>query len=455
MANPSTLKDLAGQVRDLYHAARARAQQDLADAQKALAAAKQKQGDDTDKLTATRTAIAALRAQLATTESQADRDDLSEQIAEGQVNERAYLAALLDDGDDVAAAQAQADAATSFLNTMAAGLADADAAVGPAFDEHDRRQALKIAAVSPPLDTLAADVTAFKASDAFTTAKSRYEGLPTELQDAIAAAVDAENARRTAAADAADDASGLLRGALGAGGGPQGTIAAERIQLAAAEAALRDWAAAAQARYDAAVAAISVVSAGDNLLSQAEADALVDDPSDGATAAGKRQTREEKRETWVQKGYDYGSAVETYRAAHPSDDAVTVAGDSNVSTAAGHLATAKTALKSAADAYADSDRLDYGVWSGVITEATWRKLAAYLDARASLDALTTASGQVSTLVGNLTSAEAALAGTLWNAANYAVQVAWLQQEVAYRAAVAQRAATTRSSRLLAAVRGDA
>jgi hypothetical protein len=453
MATPTTLKDLSNQVRDLYRSARARAQQDLADAQKALAAAKAQQTADADALGTTQKAIAALRAQLAGTEVPADLAALTDQIAALQVTERRQQAALLDDADAAAAAQARSDAATGFLATVTASLADAEAAVGPAADDYDRRQRLKGAAVAAPLDTLKADATAFLGGTAFSDAEDRIEAeLPTELRDALDAGLAAENDRQKAANDALAKATSLLATEW-ATGGPDGTIAGLRVALAAADDALRQWAEQARSRYDNAVAQVAAVSAGATLLTLAEEAALTAGSATGAPAAALRQAREEKRKDWVDAVSIYDQAVQVFRGANPSADAATVAADATVTAKAGDAATAKGDLDTAVGDYGASDQTDYGEWSGSIPEAAWRRVAGLKEAAAALNDL---KGTTNTaLVTAVTNAESSLAGALWTAAQHALKAAWLAQEVAMRTTLAARASTARQTRLLAAVRGDA
>ncbi|MFL5383930.1 MAG: hypothetical protein ACJ8GN_15520 [Longimicrobiaceae bacterium] len=451
------LKDAAATVRDRYRAARNRAQQDLADAQRGLAAARALQTLDTAALADAQKGIAATRALLATAPVPPNVHELELALGVLQVAARKYAAALLDDGDAAALAQARADAAGGYLSTIAPLLAAAEAAVTTATDEDDRRQRLRVAAKTAPLDTLAADADALAASDAADAQLAIASAFPRELLDAVDAAWTVEADRGQAVADTQGNAAADLSAQRAAGGTAEKADAA-RDALVKAEAALRRWAEGGRARYDRALAAVLAVNLAPVLspAEQAALDALGGPGSPpGETAEQHREDREKARQDLLAAALAYETAVQDARAAAPWADAAVIGADANVSTKSAALLGAQAAYDTAAGTYA-ADAATWGALTGSLSDASWQKLVDFREAQDTLaDLGATDPAAVDTLVAGLDAAEDALGAALIADAEHRLKVGYLERETALRAALADRAAVARPARLLAAVRGDA
>jgi|GEM_PF-2874248 len=537
---PTTLLELADELQALCDGAKQAAQQELKDAQVALAAAKGEQGQagHAKQLAQTQKELAALRAQAAATRDKPDADALWERIAELEVVERRQLAALLDDGDRAALVGARADAASAFLAAVTKRAAALPAEKKAAEAEKKLRDGWKAAAIHPPLDSLggkdgaaarllkgeavakvtkritdelkdervdesplpgvqapahqaaegaqepAAEggaepapagesanapagepagepdsvpggVSGYEAAD---TAADAAKGAPAEPQDdlfklyrAAVAGREVERERWKDADTARKDAQKRLDDERTAGGGPDGAVAVLRAALARADAELREWAEHARQRYAAAAAQLQALVDGGTLLTPAEHNALVDAKKEGSRAAALREKREAARHELLTAKAARDEAVADARAKAPW--AADVSDDPAVKTAEASLAEKQKAYDRAADNYKAADQAAYGGWSGNVPEAAWRKVAGFVEAKATLADLSGSTGDK--LVQYDETAEQQLAATLWEAEKHALRAAFLSAQIALQSAVLDRAAPTRPARLLAALRGDA
>ena len=444
---PTTLAELATETVDLYADAIASAQADLTKAQAALAAARALQTDDTVALADTQKELAALRAELAITEVPADADALLAEIAELQVEERRQGALLLDDADAVAGAQATADAATAWLRALNRRAAEAAAAVAATAAEKERRDRWKLAAVAPPLDTLAADAGALRDGTDFADAQTQVDdALPQAIRDAVDQGWAVENERLTQAAESEAHAWTLL----GTEAGATSSTALART-LAVADEALRRWAEQGAQRYARAAAQVAVLQDPllDPLLTEAQADALEANATDGPAAAELRTERETARQAVLVAQGTLDDATLTARAADPTDLDVTDAVAAQQTALDGTIAD----LGTAQTAYDEDQQEAWGIWSGDVPVEAWKKVVGLKEAAATLDELRAVDGAA--LVTADEDAEEALAGALWTAEQQALKLGFLESQAALRGALLEHTLAARPARLLAALRGDA
>lgn len=444
---PTTLAELATETVDLYADAVASAQADLTRAQAALASARELQTEDTTLLAETQKELAALRAELSVTEVPADADALLAEIAELQVEERRQGAVLLDDADAVAAAQAEADAATVWLRALNRRAAEATAAVAAAEADKERRDRWKAAAVAPPLDTLADDAGDLRDGAEFTAAQDHVEdALPEAIRDAVDQGWAVENERLKQAAESEAHAWTLLQTEAGA---TSSVVLAHT--LAVADEALRRWAEQGAQRYARAAAQVAGLEDPvlDPLLTDAQSDALEADVTDGPAAAELRTERETARQAVLVAQGTLDDAVLTARAADPTDLDVADAVTAQQTALDGKL----TDLGTAQTAYDEDQQQAWGIWSGDVPVDAWKKVVGLKEAAATLDELRAADGAA--LVAADAAAEAALAGALWTAEQKALKVGFLESQAALRGALLEQILAARPARLLAALRGDA
>ena len=460
MAAPETLQQLAVQVAALYAAAKTEAQESVAAAGTALAAARDRLRTNGDLLAAKNQEIAAKRAELADAEVPTEAAALVEELADLQAEARALQAALLDDADAVARGEAEAKAASGFLERVSAALAEAQAELAREAVDGPRRQELRDAVAAPPLDTLAADATAaMGAGTEFDDAKTRVtDEIPAELLTAARKGMEVEDDRRRQRLDSLEAVEDLLLTELEDNGGLDEKATALQLRFARADAALRAWVKQGPGRLTQALAQAAAVNAGDSLLTDAEEAEVAARETAGAAAVPKRTAREEARKDVTEAEVKLGDALTTALAPDPTAD---VSADAGVDAAEQALTTARTALEDAGEEYdkfADGSAPptfaeDFTAWSSALPESVWRKVVGFLEAEATLTELGAVDG------GDLATAhedaEKALAAALWDAERHALTVAYLEEQVAMRAEAAGRADAARSARLLAAVRGDA
>jgi hypothetical protein len=449
MATPTTLADLAAQTDALYRAVLTTARAELAAAQKDLALAAKQQGDDAKKLADTQKNIAALDASLPGAKTPADAAKILADIATAEVKARREGAALLDDGDALAAVQARADALTGWVAALQPRAAAAAAAVAPAQAEKKRRDNWKTAAKAPPLATLAADASTFLGKGAKDAQKRVTTEFPKELADAVDTAWSMETARLGVASGELDHAWAVLDTEEKTNGGNEGKAASLARALAVKDEALRRWAEQGALRYARAQAQVAAVLAGTSLLTAAEAAALAAD-ANGPGAAKLRMAREDARAKWVAQGEKVDDAVLDARG--PAPETADVSTDPTVVTETGTLGTLKGTLDTADGKYAPKADA-YALFSGNVPDEVWAKVAGLNDAVDTLNDLKTVKAQ--DLIDDDTKAEQDLAAELWKQVRHEVTAGFLQAQVALRGAVLDQALASRPARLVAGLRGDA
>lgn len=449
---PTTLKDLATQVRDLYAAAAEGAREELTDAHAALDAAKSALAADAALLTAKQASIATLRAELAVTEVPIDATALLGEIAKLQVDARGLQARLLDGGDAVARAEAQVAAAGAFLARVQGAKDEAAAEVPAAQAEHDRRMAWRAAATSPPLATLAADATATLAAADYKNAKKRVEDdFPAKLIGSARKGYEVETARIGRVAESLGDVEDLLAAEQETNGGPAGEAEKLRLDMIRAEAALRDWADHARERYDLALAQLAAVrNTTPKLFNAAQIAELAALKTKGDAAVDLRNPREDLRKVVIDAVFDVDDVVTGARAPDPTADVSNVTAVKDMKAA---LVKANGDFGKGETDFTAAMRKDFSAWSAVVPEGVWRKVVGYVEAEAALNDL---KGIVAAdLVTAHEDAETALAEALWNAEVHALSAAYLEEQVNLREALLARALSVRQQRLLSALRGDA
>lgn len=458
---PATLQDLATQVRQLYLDARSGAQAELAAAQSALNDARAAQTADAAALVALNAGIAGKQAQLAgASDVPVDAAALLEEIAAAQVEARALQAALLDRGDAVATAEAEAAAAQGYLGRVSTAFSRADAAVRTADTDEARRQAWRDAA--PALDAEVADAAGHQLDDAdslYDTARDRVVAeVPAGLLSAARKGYGVEARRRNRLERSLKEIADLLADRENTDGGPDGNAAFLRLQLERAEAELGAWSEQAKSRYDVAVAQLTVLAppvtpeqpVRPPLFTPSEAALLTSLTAAGDAAVALRNPREDARGDLLDARVDARDDATTARADDP-------AGQDDTGSPPGSppddVAAAQQAYDDADADYTAQMRADFAAWSAAVPEAVWRMLVGFVEAGATLQALRT--GDSTTLVDAAQDAEAALAAALWNTERHALTVAYLEEQVNLREGLLSRALSVRQQRLLSALRGDA
>ncbi|MBV9110498.1 MAG: hypothetical protein JO306_13895 [Gemmatimonadetes bacterium] len=449
MATPTTLADLAAQTDALYKAVLTTARGELAAAQKDLALATKQQGDGATALAATQKTIATLEASLPAAKTPADAAKILADIAAAEVKARGQGAALLDDGDALAAAQARMDAVTGWVAALQPRATAAAAAVAPAQAEKKRRDTWKTAALAPPLATVAKDANTLLGKGVKDAQKRVSDEFPTDLADAVAAAWSVETARLARVEGELGHAWTAWDSEETTNGGAEGKAASFAHALAMKDEALRRWAEQGAQRYARAQAQVADVLAGTTLLSPAEKAALAADAK-GPVAAQARTKREKAVAKVPPAEEGVTDAVLDARATSPETaDVSTVPA---VITATGNRDQAVADVGTEGKDYVGQETA-WGLWSGNVPDEVWAKVAGLNEAVDTLDELKTVKAQ--DLVDEDTKAESDLAGELWKQVRHEVTVTFLQAQVALRGAVLDQALASRPARLVAGLRGDA
>lgn len=459
MANPTTLVEYAQLARNTHATARTGAQTTLATAQAEIDAARALIAAKTTEIGQLDREVVGLRDRLRRASVPAEADALVEAIGELQAQIRSLQAELSDDQSRLADAEARAAAASSQLARATAALAATEAELEAAVRDGARREGWKAAVAAPPLSTLRADATAALAGAVFTAAETRIEEIPEKLRDAAAEGFQVETGRVKRLAESVRAAENLRLAEWQANGGVLGMVERRRVEMARAEAALREWAERGRERYVRAISlATSIVTydavptdSGGQFLTEAEAEILADTDTvaAGESAADLRITREEKRAAAIDKRVALDDALATALAPDPS------ANVSAVPAVQSALTASNTATGELADAQVDyeAEEAGYTAWAAALPDATWQMVVGFLEARAALTEL--GATDAAALVTAVQTAEANLAGALANAARSAVTLAWVQDQVAVREARLAEARTGLQTRMLSAVRGDA
>jgi hypothetical protein len=447
MATPTTLLEVAGLEQSSRQAERSTARSALAAAQSALAAEHDNRTTLAAQLRELEDAAAAIRRQLPDAPMPADADALIAELEAKIIELRAVQAQILESdraadeaGRDVEAADAQLAAAT-------AGAAAATASRDQVQAEHDRRTAWKTAAGKSPLkDVPAAATTAADATaEPMKSAKARVEGdIPAEL---LARARERGTNAQTAldlVSDLAQDADDKVSAAVG------GVVEAE-ADFRRAEAQLGGYFRSAQSDLARAVAILAAIP---DAPPQTDAEvARITDPDivkAGKAAATKESARDTARVNRDKAAAALEKAILAARASDVDADPATVQAvkdrQKDFDDSAAPLATAETA-------YTGQMRADLDRWEATVPDATWRLLADFEDAKATLDRLK--ASDPAALATAATTTEGSLVTALLAASKSGRTQSVLVLAAARSESRLAAAANSATARRFSAIRGDA
>jgi hypothetical protein len=462
-----TLLEYWQQQLTIYRAKRATAQTDLAAAQARLAAANRKlTGDpgqppgpmrDGDQKTLAKTgaAIAAKRAALAVETSPPDAAALVNEISALIITQRTQQGTVLDDLDELAAAQAASEAASATHTRADARIAAIQTEIDAAKTDNDRRATLKTAIATPPLSTLKADATTFLASATVTHATSRIgKNFPAEIVTIGDKRHDTRVKRVKALQTSLNNAEDALGTEHATDDGLVGKAEQKRIAFERAQKALADYVATAASRFAQAgvvmhmLDAIETAPAGTvpDVLTGPEKATLTALSADGVAAEPTAEALDTDLDAVFTAESAFDAQILTAIAADPD----TVSTDPTVAAKRAAITTAKGTFTTALTAFADKPDLDR--WQAAIPDPAWKVL---LDYEQGLDALTDLSGTTpATLAGAMDTAENDYAVALQAAAVAQRKAAFLADQIALRQEVLDSAQGALSARLPSAIRGD-
>jgi hypothetical protein len=459
-----TLAQLWQQQSDIYAAEQTAAHADLVLAQAALDptvvnSPANRLAADQAALNKTIGDIAAARAKLAVTTIPAEAKALIDKITNLIVTQRGLQGSVLDDRDDVAEAQANADAATAVQSRVAARLARASANLAQATADDSRRTVLKNAAAAAPFATLKNDATTFLASTTVTNAKSRLgKNFPPEIVAIAQKRRDSRVNRLTKLQTALQNAQDALATDLAADTGLVGVTAKKQVSFVRAETVLRNYLATAKSRYDKAVVTMKALEAIElapgtttDILTDAEKAELAAEKTAGAAAEPGAEAIDAALDAVYAADSDLDAQILTQIAAGvdqlAADPTVKAKRDA-VTAKAAALQTAKDAFKAAAS----PNKADLDHWEAVIPDAAWQVL---LDFEQGMAALNELSGIDPTTFGALLdSAENDYAVALAAAELAQRRVDYLGDAITLRQKRLDKATDAFAARLPSAIRGD-
>jgi hypothetical protein len=451
----------------IAQAAQAAAQSDLAAAQARVAAANKKLGGDPaaapgplrdgdqKTLAATGAAIAAKRAELAAEISPPDAAALVDEINELIIVQRSQHGRLLDDLDEVADAQAAADAAAEAHAAAVARGSAAQAAIGKAKADEERRATLKLAVTAAPLSTLKADATAFLGSSVVTNATTRIgTNFPAELLAIGDKRHDTRVNRAKGLAASAQAAEDALATELATDGGLVGKAVQKQIAFARAQADLAAYVATAATRFAQAATIMRKLDAIETAPAGSLPDVLTDPEKARVTALATLGAAAEPTAEALDTSFN---AIATADAALDAQiltaiaaDPDTVDTDATVIAKRGAVTAAQSAFTSALAAFAARPDLDR--WQAAIPDAAWKVLLDYEDGLDSLNDL--AAADPAALATAMDTAESDYVTALQAAAVADRKVARLAGAVALRQQRLEAAQGAMTARTPSAIRGD-
>jgi hypothetical protein len=451
----------------IYQSEQAQAQSDLAGAQARLTTVGRKlDGDpaavpgplrDGDQKTLANigAAIAAKRAELAVETSPPDAAALVDDIAALMITQRAQQGTVLDDLDELAAAQADADAAVAAHARASAGVADAAAAILAAKADDDRRKALRDAIAAAPLGTLKGDAATFEASATVTNATTRIgKNFPAEILTIADQRVDTRVSRVAGLQASLNSAEDALGAEYAADFGLAGKATQKRIAFERAQDALADYVATAASRLAQAESVMTRLDAIETAAPGKVADVLTDAEKARLTALATSGAAAEPTaanlDTDMNAVFSADNALDAQILTAISADPDTAATDATVAAKRAAIATARNSFTTALGAFANKGDLDK--WQAAIPDPAWKVL---LDYERGLDALNELSVVTpSALVTAMDTAENDYASALQAAAVAGRKLALLAEEIARRDERLESAQGAISARLASAIRGD-
>ena len=451
----TTLVQYWQHVRDTHDAAHTAAQNDLASAQLVLVTAKAKLDADVAALQKLVTDVAANRAKLATTSVPSEVTALNNALRDQIILQRAMQGGIMDDQEAVAAAQADANAATNALNRAKSRLEASDAGLAAEKDANKQRQLLKSQLAAAPFDTIQADATAATASTAATDAKADIDAnFPAELQTIAGKRHATRSARLVQLRKAVIDAETALGTTLAATSGLAGDAAQKGVAFRLADQKLRDYMKTAKQRYDRAIGVLADLQAmskktktPDLLTKQEKLDVAL---SSARTTAEKNAEPLDANRKDV---YTAQQALDAQIIVLIGKDVDSLAGDPSIKTARDTIAGKAATLESEQKKFVTSgDKKVLDEWQVVVQDSAWRTLIDYLDAMATLAELKAT--KPADLAKDLDDAEGPYADALDAAAEARRQADAFADVIALRTERVDASSAAFPGRLLSAVRGD-
>jgi hypothetical protein len=447
MPLPTTLLEVAGLEQSTRQAERGAARSALAAAQAALAAEHDNRATLAEQQSKLEDDIAAIRRKLPDAPMPADADALIDELETKTIELRAVQAQILQSDAVANEAAREVGAADAELAAATARAAAATAARDQVQTEHDRRTVWKTAAGKAPLKDVPAQATAAADASAepMKSAKARVEAdIPAEL---IARARERGANARTAfdlVVDLAQDAGEKVSAAAG------GIVQAEAV-FRRAEAQLGDYFRSALTDLARAIAVLEAIPDAP-ALTDAEVARITDADivKAGKAAADKESARDTARTNREKGAAALEKAILAARAVDVDIDPATVQAvkdkQKDFDDTAVPLATAEIA-------YTAQMRADLDRWEATVPDATWRVLADFEDARATLDRLkqsdpTALASAATTQEGNLVTA--LLAASKTGRTQSVLVLAAARSESRLGAA-----ANSAAARRFSAIRGDA
>jgi trimeric autotransporter adhesin len=453
----------------IAQAEQAAAQSDLAAAQARLATASKKaNGDpaaapgplrdgDQKTLANTAAAIAAKRAELASEISPPDAAALVDEITALIITQRTQHGTLLDDLDEIAAAQAAIDAAAGMHSRASARIAVIQSAIADATSAEQRRAALKTAIATAPLSTMKADAAAFLAGSVVTNATTRMgKNFPTELLAIGDKRHDLRVARIKGRQTSVQNAEDALGNEYAADAGLSGKALQKRIAFDRAQAALASYVATAATRYKRAETIMAMLDAIEAAPAGAVADVLTDaekaELAALATAGAAAEPAAEALDTDLGAVFTAETALDAQILTAIAADPDTVDTDATVAAKKAAITAAQGTFAANLAAFAAGDKPDLDRWQAAVPDTAWQLFLDYQDA---LDALTDLSGSdPAALATAMDNAEADYVTALQAAAVAERKVARLAGAIVLRQERLESLQGTLTARMPSAVRGD-
>lgn len=425
------------------------AQEDLATAQAALAAAKGAHALAGTALADNERLARKIRQQLAQIPMPADGGALLAELETAIIAAREAQADVLDAEAHIDAEQAKLDRAGAGAAIAAAASGRFEAEVTATKRAHDERERWRTA-VAGPLATLpdaAGDAIATPPHNAaWLAAKAKVEAaVPAALLTRARARAQRELDRLASARSIADARKDAIATELAASGGLAGATAEKKLAFERAEAALRAFAAGgeqellqARALLDKVAAAPALTAAVKARIAALEADAVpvITVEQDRDTAQAAVDTKQAQLDARIETVRDAGGDVAT---------------DAQIATLTGELTTLTTALVAKQDAY-DAVKSKIDLWEAAVPESAFADLLDLDEAKRALDRL--AAADPAALQADFDSAESDYASALADAAAAGRKLQSLEAGSAIESRRVDVLVNARRSRLIVELRGD-
>lgn len=445
-----------------YTSEQTAAQTALTGAQAQLTAANAKLATDTTAFSQTVTDIASWRAQLATTTVPADALALIQKIRDRIIDQRHLQGTLLDDGDMIAATQADVDTATAEYARASQKLADATARLASAQTDATQRQAVITALGGAPLSTIVADANAVLTTG--TTYNNATAQITANFPPAVQTLAAARRSRRVGRMGDLQSSVANSANALGTAyndGSAAGLADQAAITFEQADREARTFVQTAKLRFDHAVMVmqqleaikLNTTGAPPDILTGAEK-AQLTTASTAVTANAMTQVN--KIDADRQQLYASMSALDGAILTQINTDVDALSTSATVQAARGTVTTNAGTLNGDVTAFPAPDKASLDQMEAVVPDDGWSALLDFEEADATLNWLKNlpAAKQPTGLVTALQNAEADYATKLAAAAKAQRRVDYLLDEVSRRQDLLDAATSARPIRLRSAIRGD-